>query len=215
MRTAQQAEASRNNGKQSLGPTTLEGKEAASRNSVKFGLFSRQPLLPGEDETAFTAFRAGLLEELRPAGFLENELAERAVSAAWRLRRIPAVEAAIVEWQTWAGLASSSHKQAIELALPPAIRCERADDPEGCQAYLDRERESRQRMASTDLAVGRAFIRDAEGADALSRLCRAEILVSREFYRSLHELRSLQSARSEAARQNEPGEGLTIEPLAA
>jgi hypothetical protein len=215
MNTTQQAEVSRNNGRLSMGPTTPEGKATSSRNAVKFGFFSRDPLLPGEDQSAFAEFRAGMLEELRPAGLLENQLAERIVSAAWRLRRIPAVEAGIIEWQLWAGFAKASREQASKMTSWSFIDCKRAGDPEACREFVEREGEAVARMASPELALGHAFIRDAEGANALVRLCHAEVVVSREFYRNLHELRWLQSVRSDGARKNEPSEGLTVEPVAA
>jgi len=157
--TAKQAEARRNNGKLSNGPVTVEGKATSSRNAVKSGFFSRDPLLPGEDATAFTAFRDGALTELCPVGFVENELAARIVSAAWRLRRVPAVEAGIIEWQMWAGLAKTSRKQAVELIHESLIDCEEAEDPEECREYVEREAEAFARMASPELALGRAFIR--------------------------------------------------------
>jgi hypothetical protein len=215
MITAKQAEARRNNGKLSNGPNTPEGKAVSSRNAVKFGFFSRHPLLPGEDEHAFAAFRSGALTELGPEGFVENELAERIVSAAWRLRRVPAVEAGIIEWQMWAGLARTSRKQAVELTTWSSIDCTEAENPEECREYVEREAEAFAHMASPELALGRAFIRDAEEADTLGRLCRAEMLLSRVFYGSLHELRWLQESRQRRARQNEPTEGLTAELLAA
>ena len=215
MTTAKQAEARRNNGKRSSGPITVEGNAASSRNAVKFGLFARDPLLPGEDESAYAAFRDGALSELLPAGFVENQLAERIVSAAWRLRRIPALEAGIIEWQMWAGLAQTSREQAVELTHWSSIDCKEAEDPEECREYVEREAEAFTRMASPELVFGRAFIRDAEEADTLGRLCRAEMLLSREFYRSLHELRGLQESRPGGARQNEPTEGITAELIAA
>jgi hypothetical protein len=43
--------------------------------------------------------------------------------------------------------------------------------------------------------LGLSFIRDANGANALSKLSRYEIPIERSFYRALHELQRLQAAR--------------------
>ena len=43
--------------------------------------------------------------------------------------------------------------------------------------------------------LGRSFIRDANGANALSKLARYEIPIERSLYRALHELQRLQAAR--------------------
>ena len=77
-----QQQASRENGKQSHGPKTPEGKAASSLNAVKYGFFARDPLLPGECADAFTAFSAPLLASLAPAGHVEQLLAGRIVDAA-------------------------------------------------------------------------------------------------------------------------------------
>jgi hypothetical protein len=44
-------------------------------------------------------------------------------------------------------------------------------------------------------SLGLAFIRAAEGADALSRLSRYETTIERSLFRNLHELQWLQAAR--------------------
>src|SRR5258706_9906429 len=97
MITTKQADARRKNGALSHGPNTPEGKAISSQNAVKFGFFSRDPLLPGEDPAAFADFRSSLIEELQPSGPLEKMLAQQIVDAAWRLRRFPAAEATVIE----------------------------------------------------------------------------------------------------------------------
>ena len=42
--------------------------------------------------------RESIFEELVPESALESELADRIVSILWRLRRIPAFEAAVLAW---------------------------------------------------------------------------------------------------------------------
>jgi hypothetical protein len=43
--------------------------------------------------------------------------------------------------------------------------------------------------------LGRTFIRDADQANALSKLSRYETAIVRSFYKALHELQRLQAAR--------------------
>ena len=93
--TPRQAEARRANGKLSQGPKTAEGKAISSQNSLKFGFFALDPLLPGDSETEFAAFRMGWTESLRPADHAEQALVDRIADSAWRLRRFLAVEAGL------------------------------------------------------------------------------------------------------------------------
>jgi hypothetical protein len=43
--------------------------------------------------------------------------------------------------------------------------------------------------------LGQTFIRDADGANAFSKLSRYETAIERSLYRALHELQRLQAAR--------------------
>src|SRR5260221_9537759 len=115
MITKKQAEARRENGALSHGPKTPEGKAICSQNAVKFGFFSRDPLLPGEDAEAFAEFRSGLLAALDPSGSVENMLAAQIIGAAWRLRRFPAVEASVVESRMWEAIVRLSRYAAVRL----------------------------------------------------------------------------------------------------
>ena len=46
--------------------------------------------------------------------------------------------------------------------------------------------------------LGQAFLNDANGPNALSKISRYEAAIWRSIYRTLHELQRLQAARSEA-----------------
>jgi hypothetical protein len=91
------AEASRKNGAKSRGPKTPEGKARSSRNALKHGLRAERFLvLADEDAAAFEALQAALLAELAPVGAVQTVLAQRVVSAAWRLGRADEIEAGIL-----------------------------------------------------------------------------------------------------------------------
>jgi hypothetical protein len=100
MATQAQIDANRRNAAQSTGPRSEAGKAAASRNAMKFGLFSKHLLLPDEDPAELEELRDDLFRRLKPADALERLYADRVVCAAWRLRRAIAGEAAVfAEWR--------------------------------------------------------------------------------------------------------------------
>ena len=70
---------------------------------MKHGITAKVVVIGGEDPGQFELFRASLEEEFEPQASLERELVERLVGYAWRLRRIPIFEAAVMQ-----GWASSS-----------------------------------------------------------------------------------------------------------
>jgi hypothetical protein len=95
MSSPEQIEANRRNAALSTGPRTEAGKAASSLNASRHGLLARELLVKGESKANFTAFAEGVRERLAPDGELENFVVNRVISAAWRLRRAVAVEAAL------------------------------------------------------------------------------------------------------------------------
>jgi len=77
------------NAQHSTGPRSATGKAAASRNAVKHGLLSTQPLaLPSEDQAAMDAHRDDYVAVLGASGAVQIDLAERASYLVWRLSRL-------------------------------------------------------------------------------------------------------------------------------
>jgi len=93
MATEAQIAANRRNAQHSTGPKTDAGKQKSAQNALKFGLFSRHVLLPGEDETELAQLRDGIRARFNPADALEEVYVERIVTASWRLQRTLAHEA--------------------------------------------------------------------------------------------------------------------------
>jgi len=87
MTTQKQIEANRRNAQKSTGPKTEEGKTAVAQNAIKHGFTANSPLIPGEDLTAYDAFKSQLIKELNPQGSVEKMLAERIIDLSWRLKR--------------------------------------------------------------------------------------------------------------------------------
>ena len=91
--------ANRANSAKSTGPKTTRGKEKASRNAIKHGLLSqRTPVLPFEDEFEYRTVADAMMRDLAPVGIVQRELVTRIVQINWKMRRIPAIEAALLEY---------------------------------------------------------------------------------------------------------------------
>jgi hypothetical protein len=100
----------RENARHSTGPRTPDGKQRSSLNALRHGLTSRNALLPSEDPAAYQAHMQRYIDELQPHGALEEQLVQSLASAAWRLNRIPALEASLLaaaETEGFAGQARS------------------------------------------------------------------------------------------------------------
>jgi hypothetical protein len=203
MASRKQIQANRQNALKSTGPKTPEGKDTARLNATKHGLLS-QEVLPGEDEEARKELAERLRAELLPVGEMESLLVERIIDATWRLRRLSRVEAGIFTWELYEELAQRAQAEAqtyersttddfIENQYGPSTRI---TDEEKHQEAISRaeEMKSKQHRAET-ATLGRTFIRDADTANAFSKLSRYETGIEGRFYKAYHELQRLQAAR--------------------
>lgn len=205
--TPRQAEARSANGKLSHGPISAQGIAASSQNALKFGFFALTPLLPGESDTEFEAFRAGWIESLHPEDAAEVALVDRIADSAWRLRRFPAVEAALYTAELLNEQEALAQGQA-EALLRHRLQAapEEASDPQRYRELQARTLEIREELNSPRYALGRVFRRDAQNSGGFTRLSHCEMLLERSFHRRLHELLLLQSIRrkNQYSRQNDP-----------
>ncbi len=177
MATERQIEANRLNGQRCTGPKTLEGKAVASRNRVTHGLTSASGLLPGEKLEDFSDLRDRVLAELAPDRAIEMELAERIASLLWRLRRVPAFEAALLAW-------THACKEEASIMTPNEPRLIN---------WRDRDR-PRPAAVHDILAFGRSldgFLKGGVGG----RLSRYENALQRSLSASMLELRRMQQRR--------------------
>jgi hypothetical protein len=99
-RSEAQREASRQNGAQSHGPVTEEGKAISSRNALRHGLVANTVLIPGESAEEFQRLLASQIVEFEPQTPNELMLVEAMVIAKWRQMR------------AW-GLTAAAHARAI------------------------------------------------------------------------------------------------------
>ena len=97
MASKRQLEANRSNSRRSTGPRTAEGKSRSKMNALKHGLSAESIVIGDERPEDFEALREAVVAHYRPSTALANEAAERYAATIWRLRRIPAIEAALAE----------------------------------------------------------------------------------------------------------------------
>jgi hypothetical protein len=200
MSSARKAAANRQNALKSTGPKTPDGKAAVRLNALRHGLLSEEILLPGEDEEALRELAEDLRAELQPVGELEGLLVDRITSLLWRLRRLGRVEAGIFAHEFFAELADRAEREAR--AQSSRLEDVMADvdtiigDEHKHQEALQRAREMRVKQDAENTALGRTFARDADSANAFSKLSRYEAGIERGLYKTLHELQRLQAARA-------------------
>jgi len=83
-----QLDANRRNSKQSTGPTTPEGKIAASRNAVTYGLRTRSLMIGGENIADYWGLWSSLEAEWRPETPTERLYLEQMSVSQWLLARM-------------------------------------------------------------------------------------------------------------------------------
>ena len=204
MTSDKQAEANRRNALKSTGPKTPEGKAAVHHNALRHGLLSRDVLLPGEDEAALKELSERLRDELQPVGELEGQLVGRIISSTWRLQRLGRVEAGIFAFELYGELAERARREASiytrtespddEFMAQFLSRTIITDEQKHREA-TDKARNLESMRDSETATLGQTFIRDANKANAFSKLSRYETTIERSLYKALHELQRLQAAQ--------------------
>jgi hypothetical protein len=133
----QKVEANRRNALKSTGPRTVEGKARTCRNALKHGMCAESPrvaVVLEEDPAAYEAFAREMLEDMRPVGAVQRALAQRIVFIAWKLQRIPEVEARFFA----GGEGAVQHNRRDERGMRlPATVAECIGDF-GCNAFFGR-----------------------------------------------------------------------------
>ena len=97
MATKRQVAANRANAEKSAGPRTPEGKSRSRRNALKHGLTANHLiLLQNEDPDEFVSFHDKVSAQLAPKTELGALEVDRLVGLLWRMRRVPALEAGLI-----------------------------------------------------------------------------------------------------------------------
>ena len=169
MASARQLAANQANALRSTGPRTAEGKAVSKRNALTHGLTATRMLLDGEDPREFNALRQSLIQELQPAGAAQGFLVDDIAISFWRLRRVPAFEAALLEWATF----EERHSGTVEDY--------HSEDAQASDDMLHRR------------ILGRALEATMRQEDLLSKLSRYEGRLVRDLERRFNLLRKAQS----------------------
>jgi hypothetical protein len=91
------SDTARINGAKSRGPVTPEGKTRSSANSRRHGLAAAAVLLDGESAEHFQLLLADHMDQFHPQTGVETDLVEVMAVARWRLRRLLAIEAQLLD----------------------------------------------------------------------------------------------------------------------
>ena len=93
---SRRAATNRANSAHSTGPRTETGKQRSSRNALSHGLTARTAVLPTEDPETYQRHIQQFLDEYSPATATETQLVHEIANTAWRLNRIPFLEAELL-----------------------------------------------------------------------------------------------------------------------
>src|SRR5271170_1851983 len=90
------AASNRANSAHSTGPRTEAGKQRSSQNALSHGLTARTAVLPTEDPEAYQRHLQQFLADCKPATAIETQLVHELADTAWRINRIPFLEAELL-----------------------------------------------------------------------------------------------------------------------
>jgi hypothetical protein len=96
LRERRRTATNRANAAHSTGPRTDAGKQRSSQNALSHGLTARTAVLPTEDPAAYRLHVQQFLDEYAPANATETQLVHEIANTAWRLNRIPFLEAELL-----------------------------------------------------------------------------------------------------------------------
>ncbi len=161
------AAANRANSQHSTGPRTETGKKLSSLNALRHGLTGHIIVMPEEDLTAYQRQTRTFFDDLKPKGALEEQLVQALADTAWRLNRIPALEANLLT------LGMNAHTGSID---------------------LDIDKETHHAEVRTALATAQAV---HDSIRTLSSLSMHDHRLTRKFESTLKQLTALQAARRE------------------
>jgi hypothetical protein len=140
------------------GPRTDSGKQTASRNATKHGVFSKVILLKGESKGEYEELLARLREDLQPVGALEELLVEKLATITWRQRRLLLAEGAeiqknreFVEWDQRSSEYEAAKKSTESLILFNNGLIQKVDNPDVLERCLELLWELRKQIAKNGL----------------------------------------------------------------
>lgn len=88
---------SANNGTNSQGPVTAEGKARSARNAEKHGIYSHNIVLRSESTPAYEDLCVRYYQHFAPQSPIEADLVDQLIAATWKLRRFSSLETAALD----------------------------------------------------------------------------------------------------------------------
>lgn len=204
--TKRQILANRRNGRRTRGPATSRGKSTSALNALQHGLLSRKLVaLPWENTAELAQLRDRMTAALQPQGEFESALVEEVINAAWKLARLDHMENGVTAYHF---LHTLRQRELDGAASLESILDKELDGLSGdITAISDPARHAQHKQEAQRIedlrhellpTIGEAFVRDAEGPDALGKLRRYRTAIANDLYRAYHELQRVQAARQGA-----------------
>jgi hypothetical protein len=97
MATEAQQSANAANAKKSTGPRTKAGKTASAKNAATHGLTARELVITPGERQVYQDMVAAHRADLKPYGALQETVFGQLIAAAWNLRRVRTLQAALFD----------------------------------------------------------------------------------------------------------------------
>jgi len=169
--------ANRLNSKKSTGPKSEAGKRRSSLNSIKHGLYGEKIAIIGENIDEINDIRERLVKELKPIGINQEIIVSKMVDLAIRLRRIPLLEAGILN-QEMQEYEAEKYKEDVAEVVGGG--------------------DKKTMMLSSNVIVrksGLSFSRDCNGGSAILKLNTIEDKLLSKYFKLLEILKRLQKKK--------------------
>ena len=166
--------ANRLNSKKSTGPKSEAGKRRSSLNSIKHGLYGEKIAIIGENIDEINDITERLVKELKPIGINQEIIVSKMVDLAIRLRRIPLLEAGILN-QEMQEYEAEKYKEDVAEVVGGG--------------------DKKTMMLSSNVIVrksGLSFSRDCNGGSAILKLNTIEDKLLSKYFKLLEILKRLQ-----------------------
>ena len=192
--------ANRANAKKSTGARSEPGRRRASLNRLLHGLRASTPVLPGEDPNELDELVRKVATDVQPRGVIEEFMTERVAMGIWRLRRAERAELGVLANQllTVQGKRAERDRGRCEFdALEQLIAPKAMITDEAGHRAATAQLCAIEAAAENDLpTLGQALAQEASGSGTIDLSTRYKTAAERSLYRTLHELRDLQAART-------------------
>ena len=199
--SARKRAANRRNAQKSTGPRTPEGKARSRLNGSTHSIFCKDLLLPGENERVFRQLRHAMLMRIVPQDSVELMLADRIVSATWRLRRLQEAESMLHHARTREVIDAE-----LDLKRDEAEDAGESFDETSFVSKIDPQAAT----AATILAT-----RFSHDDATLERLSRYEQRLEFTIHRCLRDLHNLRARREKESEEINPARSLVQPTLLA